>query len=259
MQYEQAYSFLISKLEDGLPAYITYHDAQHTKNVISAAEHLAELEEVTGDNLILLKTAALFHDAGFIQHHQDHEEISCKIARKYLPGYKYTEEQIDIICRLIMTTKLPQSPFDHLSQLLCDADLYYLGGDEYTKGAEKLFLEYKRNGLVETHAEWQLKQLEFLSTHRYYTKSAIYERETGKQRHWQELRSKIESSIMHNKENPAHMIHDFILVITGVLFAGSALKYFLVPNNFFDGGITGLSLLVHELYHLNLGIVILLL
>jgi uncharacterized membrane-anchored protein YitT (DUF2179 family) len=33
----------------------------------------------------------------------------------------------------------------------------------------------------------------------------------------------------------------------------------LVPNEFFDGGITGMSLLIHEIYHFNLGLVILLL
>jgi uncharacterized membrane-anchored protein YitT (DUF2179 family) len=45
----------------------------------------------------------------------------------------------------------------------------------------------------------------------------------------------------------------------GATIAGIALKLFLVPNRFFDGGVTGISLLIHELYHFNLGLVILLL
>ncbi|MDE3143212.1 MAG: HD domain-containing protein, partial [Bacteroidota bacterium] len=104
MQFEQVYSFLIHKLETGLPNYIAYHNAQHTKNVIAAAEHLALAENIVGDEIVLLKTAALFHDSGFLQNHFEHETISCVLAKKYLPNYGYTHEQIEIICRMIMTT-----------------------------------------------------------------------------------------------------------------------------------------------------------
>ena len=52
MLYEQVHSFLIQKLENGLPSYLTYHDAGHTKNVIEAVEHLAIAENVSGDELV---------------------------------------------------------------------------------------------------------------------------------------------------------------------------------------------------------------
>jgi uncharacterized membrane-anchored protein YitT (DUF2179 family) len=51
---------------------------------------------------------------------------------------------------------------------------------------------------------------------------------------------------------------DTIYVVFGILFCGFALKGFLVPNKFFDGGVTGFSLLVHELYDLNIAYVIVL-
>jgi uncharacterized membrane-anchored protein YitT (DUF2179 family) len=46
--------------------------------------------------------------------------------------------------------------------------------------------------------------------------------------------------------------HDIFYMALGVIIAGFGLKGFLVPNNFFDGGVTGMSLLIHELYHFNL-------
>lgn len=49
---------------------------------------------------------------------------------------------------------------------------------------------------------------------------------------------------------------DIALTIFGVLFAGFALKGFLLPNRFFDGGISGISLLLHELYKVNLAFII---
>src|SRR5579884_2809636 len=55
-----------------------------------------------------------------------------------------------------------------------------------------------------------------------------------------------------------HYLQDAVYTIAGALVTGFALKSFLVPNNFLDGGVTGISLLLHEIYHFNLGIVIVL-
>ena len=77
MQYQLVYNFLMPKLEEELPEYYTYHNALHTKNVIAAAEYLGTLEKISDEEMLLLKTAALFHDAGFLQQADGHEEISC--------------------------------------------------------------------------------------------------------------------------------------------------------------------------------------
>lgn len=49
---------------------------------------------------------------------------------------------------------------------------------------------------------------------------------------------------------------DVAYIVTGILICGFALKSFLIPNNFFDGGVTGISLLISELYHINIAYVI---
>jgi len=53
-----------------------------------------------------------------------------------------------------------------------------------------------------------------------------------------------------------HTIQDIIYCVVGIAFSGFALKSFLVPNHFLDGGITGISLLTHELTHFNLAFII---
>jgi uncharacterized membrane-anchored protein YitT (DUF2179 family)/predicted metal-dependent HD superfamily phosphohydrolase len=260
MQFEQIYSVLMPRLESELPSYITYHAAEHTKNVIAAAEQLARAENISGDDLILLKTAALFHDAGFLQQSEGHEEISCIMVREYLPEYGYDDSQIEHICRIIMATRLPQSPTDLLSKIICDADLFYLGGENYFFYAQKLFQEYKYSGIVKTDVEWQLMQIEFLSAHQFFTSSAIQMLEPAKQKTLAKLKSGIETTLApHTEHKWAMWIQDALLVLIGVTLAGVALKLFLVPNHFFDGGVTGISLLVHEIYSFNLGLVILIL
>lgn len=249
----------MNKLEKGLPSYITYHTAQHTKNVIESAEKLATMENIPGDDLLLLKTAALFHDAGFLQDHHEHEELGCKLARKHLPDFGYSDSQVEQICRAIMATRLPQTPVDRLGELLCDADVYYLGTDNYAANAEKLYQELKRTGMVKTESEWMLRQSEFLSGHHYFTVAARNSLEAQKQETLKEVRSKLEKTLSPYAPGRYQWLQDTLLILFGVTIAGIALKLFLVPNRFFDGGITGISLLVHELYHFNLGMVILLL
>ncbi|WP_345953837.1 YitT family protein [Mucilaginibacter sp. PAMB04168] len=58
--------------------------------------------------------------------------------------------------------------------------------------------------------------------------------------------------------NLPHWLTDSLYTVAGILFCGFALKGFLVPNKFFDGGVTGISLLLHELYHFNIAYVIVL-
>lgn len=258
IQFQEVYNFVIDKLKTGIPSYITYHTAEHTIHVVAAVEELALAENVSGDDLLLLKTAALFHDTGFLQHHHEHETLSCKIARRHLPAFGYTELQIDHICRMIMATRLPQQPTDHLAELLCDADLYYLGTDAYSANAEKLYHEFRKIKVVNTDTEWLLKQIEFISAHRYFTATAQKTLDDKKQAVLASLQEHLQKTMLH-QQSPWQNLQDFIMALIGVTVAGIALKLFLVPNHFFDGGITGISLLLHELYDFNLGLIILVL
>lgn len=61
------------------------------------------------------------------------------------------------------------------------------------------------------------------------------------------------------KHGPLFTLSDIIYLVLGVISASFALKSFLVPNHFLDGGVTGVSLLLHEVYHWNLGVVLLVL
>ncbi len=47
------------------------------------------------------------------------------------------------------------------------------------------------------------------------------------------------------RKSSLHILRDAAFIIMGVLSAGFGLKGFLIPNGFIDGGITGISLLIH--------------
>lgn len=48
---------------------------------------------------------------------------------------------------------------------------------------------------------------------------------------------------------------DYLLALIGIFSISFALKSLLMPNHFFDGGITGIALLVHEKFHYNIALI----
>lgn len=253
MQFEKAYDFLIPKLEKELPKHLSYHNAGHTKDVIEAVQYLCREENINDHDYEILTAAALFHDSGFLETYNGHEEISCINARKYLPEFEYTQKEIDEICELIMFTKMPQSPNSKLSNIICDADLLYLGTDRYYKVAENLFAELKHFGFIKNWNQWRQMQIDFLESHKYFTEAA--NRDITLKKMHNLLLFKSEGSAHKWNENLYNWLNgvqDSILILIGVLAAGFAMNGFLVPNHFFDGGITGISLLIHHVFHINL-------
>ena len=107
MQYDKLYPFVISKLENELDSHIIYHNVRHTKNVIKNTLYLGEHENLNEHDLSLLKTAALLHDIGFLENHLNHEALGCDFAKKHLPSFEYSQQDIATICEMIMATKLP--------------------------------------------------------------------------------------------------------------------------------------------------------
>lgn len=260
MRYEEIYSVIIDKLENELPGRITYHNAAHTISVINAAVKLGEHEGISDKEMILLKTASLFHDTGFLNVINEHEEQSCIIARRYLPEYGYTKDDIREICTMIMATRLPQTPTNHLSEIICDADLFYLGTHKYSELAENLYEEFVSIGRIKSREDWPHMQEQFLRSHHYFTNSAREMCDENKLANLTAIRNNMmQKNTSHKKQSFLNFLQDSIFIIAGVIIAGIALKTFLVPNHFFDGGITGISLLIHEIYHFNLAIVIVLL
>jgi len=191
MQFEKVKEFILAKLKNELPENLTYHSLGHIKDVYKAAQLLAELEQVSGEDLTLLLTAVLFHDSGFLIKQKEHEQLGCDIARKYLPEYDYTTQQIERICGMIMATRIPQTPHNKLEEIICDADLDYLGRDDFFKIGNYLYDELCMYGLIQTENDWNQLQVRFLENHSYFTASAQKLRKAKKEEHLALVKSKI--------------------------------------------------------------------
>jgi predicted metal-dependent HD superfamily phosphohydrolase len=136
----------------------------------------------------------LFHDTGFLIDYQDHEEQSIKMAREILPLYKYTEEQIQIIARLIYATKLPPNPQNKLEEIMCDADLDYLGRKEFVVVSQDLYKELFERGVIRSVEEWNKMQVRFIENHQYFTKTARNLRRVNKLKQLEAIRNWVEKN-----------------------------------------------------------------
>ncbi len=191
MQFENAKKFIVDKLKLELPEHLSYHSVGHIKDVYNSAERIAKEEGITGEEMTLLLTAVLFHDSGFLVQQKDHESISCEIAREFLPGFDYSEGEIQQICGMIMATKVPQKPHTHLEEIICDADLDYLGRDDFFTIGNRLFSELRVYGMIQSELEWNQLQVRFLESHHYFTKTAMRLRNDSKNAHLQSIKSLI--------------------------------------------------------------------
>lgn len=191
VNFERAKDFILNKQSQQLPKHLHYHNIKHILDVYQAATYYAKLEGISAEDTELLKIAALFHDSGFIVKANDHELISCEFAQKYLPEFGYNFNQIEKIKGMIMATKIPQAPKNHLEQILADADLDYLGRNDFEEISNGLYEELLVANKDLSIKNWNKIQIAFFEKHNYFTESAKRLRNKKKQENLQLIKSQI--------------------------------------------------------------------
>lgn len=181
---EQSEDFVSNLLKDKLSNLYSYHNFNHTLTVVNAVKELCKKEEVKGEDKELLLIAAWFHDTGYIEGYENHEQESVKIASAFLKEKEQSEEFIATVSSLILATVKEYIPKTHLEKIIKDADFAHLMGAEYVTTCELLRIELKNTwNLNFTNAEWAKENLNFLmNKHRFYTDYA--------QKKWQPLKEK---------------------------------------------------------------------
>jgi len=182
IRFNDLQEVILDKLEKELPKYLYYHNVKHTVDVVTEVELIGWAEGINDEEMLLLKTAALFHDVGHTVEYDNHEYHGTVIAREMLPKYGYSEDQIDRICEIIMATKLPPNPKNLLEEIICDADLDYLGRTDFIPVSNTLYKELHEQNKIGSLNQWNKLQVKFISGHQYFTKTARSLREVNKQK-----------------------------------------------------------------------------
>jgi adenylate cyclase len=191
IQFTDIQEIILDKLEKELPDYLYYHNVKHTVDVVTEVELIGWGEGCSDEEILLLKTAGLFHDAGHTIAYDNHEFYGTQLAKEMLPKYNYSPEQIELICSIIMSTKLPPRPTNLLENIICDSDLDYLGRSDFIPVSNTLFEELKAQNKMGSLNDWNKIQVKFISGHQYFTETARSLREVNKQLQIERIQSLI--------------------------------------------------------------------
>jgi len=149
---------------------LPYHNLEHTLMVVEAASQIADHYEINGGDRFVLVTAAWFHDLGYFVNADNHEEHSVQLAQEFLHELQVEPETITLISHAIPATRIPQHPKTKLQEILCDADLFHFGMDDFWRLSKRL---RKEKELRENHpvdkTEWRKQTIETLVNHQYFT------------------------------------------------------------------------------------------
>lgn len=187
--FEALKQSVVSRLEKQ-DAHFTYHNLAHALDVMEQAERIAKAEGVDEKDQLLLRLAALYHDLCYPQGSHGHEQRGAELFEQEAAVWDFSAPEIEKVKKLILATKVPQKPTSTLEEIICDADLDYLGREDFLKVGRGLRDEYLHFQVLKNAAEWDVMQVHFLEKHRYFTNSSRKLREPVKQRHLEELKQK---------------------------------------------------------------------
>ena len=192
MDFNEAKKYILHRLETELDCNLYYHGIHHTIDVYEASVKLVELERLNKEDKIIVETAALFHDSGFLFRYEHNEELAVNLAKVILPSFNYTNSSIKKIGQIILSTKVTARPTTILEKIMSDADYDYLGRDDVFKIADTLYKELNEFGVKFSLEEWNVIQYKFLKKHRYHTQSAIELRKNKKEEYLNYIKSIID-------------------------------------------------------------------
>ncbi len=150
--------------------HLIYHDLSHTKDVVSAATKIANHYQLSDEDFFAVIAAAWFHDTGYFTDKAEHEAKSISLAEHELKQLKVSAQVIDKVKGCILATEMPQKPKGLLQEIICDADLFHLGGSDFQEKSKMVRKEFEIvKGITIDKDVWREKSIELLQGHQYFT------------------------------------------------------------------------------------------
>ena len=194
---QEAGTFVTDLLTHKLSKSIRFHTLQHTQEVVAASQLLADYHQLPENDRLPLILAAWFHDTGYTGGEaKDHETVSIELATQFLDGHGVAEDVKTKVIGCINATRMPQSPNSLLEKIICDADLFHLGTDDFKEKNRLLREEIQLFGGKEiSKDDWRKINIRFLDGHNYFTKYGKDKLEPIKDEHLVKLRQKDKNDV----------------------------------------------------------------
>ncbi|OAV44417.1 Pycsar system effector family protein [Lewinella sp. 4G2] len=167
-------AYVENHIHEKVDPNFVYHNFQHTCAVVEAAQELADHYEVSDDERLAIMLAAWFHDTGYSEGWEDHEERGVTNAEQFLRQQGVDDgELLSAIAGAIRATKMPQDPQSFVEQIVADADLSHLGDLSYWDRCGRVRQEFAlTRDMNMSDQAWIDFELGFMLNHEYHTEAA---------------------------------------------------------------------------------------
>ena len=181
---QKAKDYVEILFKDKLSSVYFYHNFIHTTYTVNKAEEILNNTQISKEDQEKVLLALWFHDTGYIECAQNHEEEGVKIMKNFLQKEGYSENYINDITQLILATKITYEPQNILEKVVKDADCSHFASHDYNDISDALRKEWElTNVRCFSNDEWNEGNLEMLKEkHKFYTEYA--------KENWQPLKEK---------------------------------------------------------------------
>lgn len=189
-----AENFISKLFNEKLHSSFTYHNFEHTQKVVTAIEMLCVAEKITPQFKEIICLAGWFHDAGYIEGCEKHEEKSCAILKEFLKDKNISKTIQNEVCDLIMVTSYHAKPKNKFEKIIKDADTVHMSENDYKNSLKNLRKEWefstenKFNDL-----DWIELNINFFQTHHYFTDFAKKEWQISKENNLNSLKQTLQT------------------------------------------------------------------
>ena len=184
---DELQSAALEYLGKHLDKHYTYHNVGHTLEVCSAVKLFAENSNLASDVYYALRIAAVFHDFGYLESSSDNEKLALPYIEDFGRRWNIAGDILRAAYNMVLETVFPYQPASLAGQILCDADVEYIGRDSFLKKAELFRRDLAGEGMVFTEREWWKFELNFLQSNMFFSPACRSLRDAGRLRNLEKV------------------------------------------------------------------------
>jgi len=190
--YKRVAEYVTDLYEQYPQPNLVYHNIGHTQKVVAKTEEIAAHYQLSDSDMLIIYIAAWFHDTGHLfTEMSKHEEKSAELATVFMKQHDFDEATIKSVTECILVTSFPPEPKGLLQEIICDADTYNFGTDDFRKTNKRVKKELELRNYTAPLMEWTQNTLDMLEKHVYYTSYCKVLLEEGKQKNIARLKQKL--------------------------------------------------------------------
>lgn len=201
---QKAKEYVEILFKDKLSSVYFYHNFIHTTYTVNKAEEIMKSTPVSDEDQEKVLLALWFHDTGYVECAQNHEENGVKIMKDFLHKENFDENYINQVAQLILATQITYRPQNLLEEIVKDADCSHFASHDYNDIADALRKEWElTNVRCFSNDEWNAGNLDMLKhKHQFYTDYAKKNWQPLKDKNIKKIEKKLEKED-HGKKEPS--------------------------------------------------------